>query len=376
MKNYYEILGISHTATQEEIKQAYHKLAKKYHPDINPNNKQAEEQLKEINEAYNTLSDIDKKTDYDNKYNYYFSNNTDSSQSYNQAETDYIRNLKNKAINKNDKEAQLELGNIYFYGRGVKENEQEAFYWIRKSAVNENMEALDFLKDNASKSPFAAKELIKALFGLALERNVTEAVKGLDNIASGSGEFSSLAQYYMGQLFFNSEVIEQDYKTAFKYFKQSLSNGYMESLSFIKQQAEKDNYIAQETLAEIYLDGIMTDKNKKEAFKWYAKAAENGSQKAFDMLNKYINRGDADAKDGLLELYISSKNYNGIINYANLGDNKATDYIKKIFDGQDKLVQYKIAQIYTQLNNEQESVKWYIKATKNNNFEALYFLKE
>jgi len=211
MKNYYEILGISTTATQEEIKQAYHKLAKKYHPDINPNNKQAEEQLKEINEAYNTLSDIDKKTDYDNKYNYYFSNNTDSSQSYNQVETDYIRNLKNKAINKNDKEAQLELGNIYFYGRGVKENEQEAFYWFRRAAINESMEAMDFLNENASKSPFAAKELIKALFGLALERNVAEAVKGLDNIASGSGEFSSLAQYYMGQLFFKSEVLEQDY---------------------------------------------------------------------------------------------------------------------------------------------------------------------
>ena len=375
MKNYYEILGISPTATQEEIKQAYHKLAKQYHPDINPNNNQAEEKLKEINEAYNTLSDIDKKRDYDNRYNYYFSNNTDSSQSYNQAETDYIRNLKNKA-NNNDTEAQLELGNIYFYGRGVKENEQEAFYWFRKAAVNENMEALDFLKDNASKSPFAARELITAFFGLSFERKVTEAVKALDDIASGGNEFSSLAQYYMGQLFFNSEVIEQDYKTAFKYFKQSLSNGYMESLSFIKQQAEKDNYIAQETLAEIYLDGIMTDKNKKEAFKWYAKAAENGSQKAFDMLNKYINRGDADAKDGLLELYISSKNYKGIINYVNSGDNKATDYIRNIFNGQDNETQFKIAQIYTQLNNGQEALKWYLKLADNNNTKALNAIAE
>lgn len=375
MKNYYEILGITPTATQEEIKQAYHKLAKQYHPDINPNNNQAEEKLKEINEAYNTLSDIDKKRDYDNRYNYYFSNNSDSSQSYNQAETDYIRNLKNKA-NNNDTEAQLELGNIYFYGRGVKENEQESFYWFRKAAVNENMEALDFLKDNASKSPFAARELITAFFGLSFERKVAEAVKALDDIASGGNEFSSLAQYYMGQLFFNSEVIEQDYKTAFKYFKQSLSNGYMESLSFIKQQAEKDNYIAQETLAEIYLDGIMTDKNKKEAFKWYAKAAENGSQKAFDMLNKYINRGDADAKDGLLELYISSKNYKGIINYANSGDNKAVDYIRNIFNGQDNETQFKIAQIYTQLNNGQEVLKWYLKLADNNNIKALNAIAE
>ena len=378
MKDYYELLGVSPTATQKEIKQAYHKLAKKYHPDINPNNKQAEEKFKDINEAYNILSDINKRREYDNRYNFNFSQDYYNSTKYNQEkeETDYIKSLKKEA-NNNDADAQFELGNIYYYGKnGVKENEQEAFYWFRRAAVNDHQEAFEFVKENTDKNIYAMIEFINILFGLAFEKNSEKAVEILEKISSQSGEIASMAQYYMGQLFFKSEVLEQDYKTAFKYFKQSLQNGYLESLSFIKKQAEKDNYIAQETLAEIYLDGIMTDKNKKEAFKWYAKAAENGSQKAFDMLNKYINRGDADAKNGLLELYISSENYIEIINYANLGDNKATDYIKKIFDGQDKLVQYKIAQIYTQLNNEQESVKWYIKATKNNNFEALYFLKE
>ncbi|MFN9401876.1 MAG: DnaJ domain-containing protein, partial [Dolichospermum sp.] len=55
-KDYYAILGITKTATSEEIKQAFRKLARKYHPDVNPNNKQAEAKFKEVNEAYEVLS--------------------------------------------------------------------------------------------------------------------------------------------------------------------------------------------------------------------------------------------------------------------------------------------------------------------------------
>ncbi len=65
MKTYYSILGIDRNASQEEIKKAYRKLAKKYHPDVNPGNKEAEEKFKEVNEAYNTLSDEALKKRYD-----------------------------------------------------------------------------------------------------------------------------------------------------------------------------------------------------------------------------------------------------------------------------------------------------------------------
>jgi molecular chaperone DnaJ len=63
--DYYDILGVSRNATQDEIKRAYRTLAKKYHPDRNPNDKSAGEKLKSINEAYGVLGDPDKRSRYD-----------------------------------------------------------------------------------------------------------------------------------------------------------------------------------------------------------------------------------------------------------------------------------------------------------------------
>lgn len=64
-KDYYSILGVSRNATEKEIKQAYRRLARKYHPDVNPGNKSAEAKFKEINEAYEVLSDPGKRQKYD-----------------------------------------------------------------------------------------------------------------------------------------------------------------------------------------------------------------------------------------------------------------------------------------------------------------------
>ncbi len=64
-KDYYSVLGVEKTATQDEIKSAYRKLAKKYHPDLNPNNPEATEKMKEINEAYEILGNEEKRGKYD-----------------------------------------------------------------------------------------------------------------------------------------------------------------------------------------------------------------------------------------------------------------------------------------------------------------------
>src|SRR5688572_2094795 len=64
-RDFYEVLGLSKTASADEIKRAHRKLVRQYHPDVNKNNKGAEEKFKEVQEAYDVLSDAEKRANYD-----------------------------------------------------------------------------------------------------------------------------------------------------------------------------------------------------------------------------------------------------------------------------------------------------------------------
>src|SRR2546423_8415396 len=64
-QDYYEILGVARNASDTDIKKTYRKLARKYHPDFNPNNKQAEEKFKQVQEAYEVLGDVEKRKKFD-----------------------------------------------------------------------------------------------------------------------------------------------------------------------------------------------------------------------------------------------------------------------------------------------------------------------
>lgn len=91
MNDYYSTLGISKNATQEEIKKAYRNLAFKYHPDRNPNDKEAEEKFKKISEAYNVLGDEKKRADYDRFGSSSYSSSGYSQNSYQNSYQNYYR---------------------------------------------------------------------------------------------------------------------------------------------------------------------------------------------------------------------------------------------------------------------------------------------
>lgn len=84
--NYYEMLGLKSTATDEEIKKVYRKLAMKFHPDRNFGNKKAEEDFKNVGEAYNTLSDNKKRRDYDQQQ--MFTGNSTSKEGYRKSDSE------------------------------------------------------------------------------------------------------------------------------------------------------------------------------------------------------------------------------------------------------------------------------------------------
>ena len=83
VKDYFKILGISRNATDQEIKSAFRKLARQFHPDLHPHHQKAESEFKEINEAYEILSDQEKKKSYEQYLRYCFNKKEGKSKDFN-----------------------------------------------------------------------------------------------------------------------------------------------------------------------------------------------------------------------------------------------------------------------------------------------------
>jgi len=111
--DYYNILGIDKKASQEDIKKSYRKLAKKYHPDVNQGNKQAEEKFKEINEAYEVLSDLEKRKKYDD-----FGNETNFRNGYDFDPSQYGKNVRYE-YRTGETGEHSDFFNMFFGGNGL-----------------------------------------------------------------------------------------------------------------------------------------------------------------------------------------------------------------------------------------------------------------
>ena len=141
-KDFYEILGINKNATPDEIRKAYKKLAIKWHPDKNPDNKeQAEAKFKEISEAYSVLSDPQKKNDYDNRgtnhfTNVHFNDNFDPFSMFN----DFFRHERNNDFDNNWANFDDDFGNFDNFGNFGTSNFhrhiQETFNRMRRNMMN------------------------------------------------------------------------------------------------------------------------------------------------------------------------------------------------------------------------------------------------
>ena len=133
-KDYYKILGLDTSkATNEEIKLAYREQAKKYHPDINSNNRFSEERFKDINEAYKTLSDMASRRKYDRMWN-----------------SRIGKNKKEETSNSSNKSSTIGDFFSMFFGENNLENGKE----VQINAYNKESVSIDYVVENNGEYTF------------------------------------------------------------------------------------------------------------------------------------------------------------------------------------------------------------------------------
>ena len=194
MKDYYKILEINKNATDDEIKKAYRKLAKKWHPDKNLNNPKAEEKFKEIQEAYDVLSDKTEREKYDNPYT--------SSKEDPFAGFDFFKNFSRKTENKKSDYSFFDEMESFFNEKNMRNEKGEDLKLKIKVTFEEFIKGTN--KEIKYKRRIDGTEKINKI-SLTLEPGVKNGTELLYK-AGGNGKNGNF-----GDLFLSIEVEEHNY---------------------------------------------------------------------------------------------------------------------------------------------------------------------
>lgn len=242
MADYYTILELSTSADQPQIRAAYKRLAKKYHPDHNPGNKQAEDLFKEINEAYRTLSDPVKKSKYDSRsFSYY--NTTESTDAYwreVQKQKDQHSHRARTAGNAHHQRPySYRFDKKYFQIQGL------AFvvFIVISGFCFLTIHTIDFfIEQRQAKIHYMNSLFLKRVDTLFMEKKYKEAIQLIDTLSRHDPmEFrfyfrrDSLARALRLQA--NAEFTERDYATAVENYKILLSIEPVKSFETLKRVA-------------------------------------------------------------------------------------------------------------------------------------------
>ena len=183
-KDYFKILGISRNATDKEIKSAFRKLARQFHPDLHPNDEKAESDFKEINEAYEVLSDEDKKKSYEEYLSYWFNNRDGKSRDFDSFNNDKrFDDFFSELIGRFSEVGQEIYSNISS-DKNVQSLNLDAEFNLQISFL----EALN----GAKKTLLVNDERIEVKIPKGIERGTKIRIKNKGNIHSGSGERGDL----------------------------------------------------------------------------------------------------------------------------------------------------------------------------------------
>ena len=189
-KDYFKILGISRNATDQEIKSAFRKLARQFHPDLHPHDQKAESEFKEINEAYEILSDEAKKKSYEQYLGYWFKNRAGKSRdSY----TENNDNQFDEYLNFDDFLSDL-IGRFSEVSQDIYSNISS-----NKNAQSLNLDAefnlqISFLEalNGAKKNLLVNDERIEVTIPQGIETGSKIRIKNKGNIQSGKGKRGDL----------------------------------------------------------------------------------------------------------------------------------------------------------------------------------------